>query len=148
VRTRFCNLAGVTRPPVVKAASSRFHVAGLVVGSGFGVLTVAPNVLTFDPGRLTRFVLRLSGRLVHRRRTVVVISNPLWVGGVVLALQADTAQDTVVSSPLLGRSFNVTHANLWIAPWQRSRVLSALRGAGLDVERRRRWLFSVWQRVD
>jgi hypothetical protein len=123
----------------------RFHVTGWVAGNAFGVLTVSSDAVTFEPGRLTRILLRLSGRLVHRDRRVVVILSPLHLGGATVALRADSGRDGLLNSAVLGP---VTHANLTVLPWQTSRIVSALRSAGFDVDRRRRWLFRFWRPID
>ena len=125
----------------------RFHVSGWVFGSAFGLLTVEPDSLTFVPSPLTRFVLRFSGRLVHRRKNVVLVSAPLFLGSLSIALQADAPDDALTVSPLIGARVNVTHGNLGLWPWQRRRARRVLLQAGFDVEVRRRWFPPLWWRV-
>lgn len=136
--------AGADDPAGVR----RFRIGAWVYGNGFGRLTVAPGTLTFDPGFLTRHVLRLSGRFEHRRQRVLAVESPLMFFGAHIVLNASTGTDTLVISPLLSRRHDVTFAILATYPWQTTRVLGAIRSAGFDVEIRRRWIYFGIRPID
>jgi hypothetical protein len=125
----------------------RFRVGAYIGGAGFGRLTVARGTLAFDPGRITRLVLGLKGRLEHRAERLVVVESPLMFFGVHIVLRASPAQPSR-SRLLARRSGDVRFAALSIYPWQRRRVLSAIRGAGFDVQIRWRWIYFGVEPID
>jgi hypothetical protein len=127
----------------------RVHVSGFAGGNAFGLLTVEPGALAFKPGLVTRHALQLSGILVHRGARVIVVSSPLALGGLHVVLRASTAGDALVMSPLLSRRpRNVAYGCLFLPPWRRTRTLIALRLAGFNVEKRRRFVYFGIRPID
>jgi len=124
----------------------RFRVSAWLGGNGFGILTVNPGELTFEPGLITRSTLRVSGRLVHRRAKVLVVESPLNVEGRAIVLRTDDPSEMLVSR--LARTGRFEFVNVWTGPWQHARLFDAIRAAGFRIEHRTRRFLPLWQSVD
>jgi hypothetical protein len=73
--------------------------------------------------------------------TVVLRDDPMSAG-LISQVPALRSQSPDVSS---GR---VEFANLYLWPWQKSRAVAAIDGAGFAVDRRRRWFVPFWRPVE
>jgi hypothetical protein len=114
-----------------------FSVRAWVRGNLFGRLQVSPGCLTFTPGLTARKVALIDGSLIHRDRRVTAAGSDRFGLGTV-SLQTGGEPDTMVRWSINGAT-KLTSVNISPWPWQRKKLLNALRAAGFEVTIRSGW---------
>ena len=123
----------------------RFRVYAWCGGNGYGQLTISPNEVVFEPGRVTQVLLSVSGRLVHRSRRLVM-GGGLLGSGHMFCLEADTPVDRLIVRRLFSSDRQCVFVNVTpLAPWTSRRIRRDLSEAGYELVSVRRWFAPVWR---
>jgi hypothetical protein len=77
-----------------------------------------------------------------------MVSTPLSLGFRTFVLESDTSEDVITIPLLFGGTTDVKFVNVSTYPWQRQRIVNAIRLAGFEVDPSRRRLSPMWWRVD